>query len=487
MNDNIPPDSSQSNGNAYKWKALTTLAVGAMMATMDASITNIAFPTLTKTFNKELTTVMWISVAFVLTSTSAMLTLGKIADLVGRKRIYVLGTAVFTLALFACSLSQSIGQLIFFRIIQALGAAMCISCATAIVTEAFPAEEIGRGLGLLGVSVSVGFIIGPVLGGFLLNWFDWRSIFYIRVPLGLIALLMALLLLKEKRPAGGAIKLDLLGTLTSSVGLFCFVFGVSQIRRLGLDSPFVLLLIGSGLLILAVFVLVEHRVDNPIVDLTLFNNQRFSGSTLSLLVLFISAAPIVLILPFYLMQSIRLNPSQAGFILAVHSATTMLAGPACGWLSDRFGPTWFATIGAGLVTLSFALSRNFDLQTPVMTIIPVLILSGIGVGAFQPSNNSMIMGNVARDRLGTASALIATMRQVGISVGMALAGTVFAARQAVYESELTVKGISPTEISRIAIPPAFHDALFIAVLLGLAATFLSFVTGIRTKELKAQR
>jgi MFS family permease len=160
----------------------------------------------------------------------------------------------------------------------------------------------------------------------------------------------------------------------------------------------------------------------------------------------------------------------------------MLSGPACGWLSDRFGPTWFATIGAGLVTLSFALTRTFDLQTPVTTIVPVLILSGIGVGAFQPSNNSMIMGNVARDRLGTGSALIATMRQVGISVGMALAGTVFAARQAVYESELTLKGFSQAEISRVAIPPAFHDALLIAVLLGLAATLLSLITGIRAKR-----
>ncbi|MCD6298134.1 MAG: MFS transporter, partial [Deltaproteobacteria bacterium] len=150
--------------DTYKWKALLTVALGTIMATMDASITNIAFPVLTKVFKADLTTVVWVTVAYVLVSTSSMLIIGKIGDLMGRKRIYALGMGIFTLGLLACSMAHTIGQLIFFRSLQAVGAAMTISTSTAIVTEAFPKNEVGKGIGFLGMSVSLGFIMGPILG-----------------------------------------------------------------------------------------------------------------------------------------------------------------------------------------------------------------------------------------------------------------------------------------------------------------------------------
>ncbi len=237
--------------NTYKWKALVTVAMGTMMATVDASITNIAFPILTETFHAELTTVMWVTVAYILVSTSSMLVLGKTSDLVGRKRIYSLGMAIFTVGLIACSLSQSIGQLIFFRTLQALGAAMCVSCGTAIVTEAFPVKELGRSMGFLGVAVSLGFIIGPVVGGFLLHWLDWRSIFYVRAPLSFMVLVLALILLKKDKKPAHKVALDLRGTFASSAGIFSLVFGMSQIRNVGPGSFIVLFLIGLGTLFAA--------------------------------------------------------------------------------------------------------------------------------------------------------------------------------------------------------------------------------------------
>jgi EmrB/QacA subfamily drug resistance transporter len=259
----------------YKWKALVTVALGTMMATMDASITNIAFPVLTKVFKADLTTVVWVTVAYVLVSTSTMLIIGKIGDLMGRKRIYALGMGIFTLGLVVCSLAHTIGQLIFFRTLQAVGAAMTISTSTAIVTEAFPRNEVGRGIGFLGMSVSVGFILGPILGGFLLDWLDWRSIFYVRAPVSLMGFFLALFLLKMDQVRGGGIKLDLLGTLTSSAGIFLFVFGVSQIRQHGLSSSRVHLILGLGMIFLILFILVERQARDPIVDLGLFKNQVF--------------------------------------------------------------------------------------------------------------------------------------------------------------------------------------------------------------------
>jgi len=461
----------------YKWKALITVAMGSMMATVDASITNIAFPILTETFHAELTTVMWVAVAYILVSTSSMLVIGKISDLVGRKRIYSLGMGIFTVGLIACSLSQTIGQLIFFRTIQALGAAMSVSCGTAIVTEAFPVKELGRSMGFLGVAVSLGFLIGPVVGGFLLYWLDWRSIFYVRAPFSFIVLVLALTLLKKDERPVQTVTIDLLGTFASSLGIFSLVFGMSQIRNSGPGSFIVFLLIGLGILFFGIFVLIERYVRDPIVDLSLFKNRLFSRASLGLFLMFAAAPSYILIIPFYLLHGLGWSASQAGLLLAVHSMTTIVFGPISGWLSDRFGPSWFATIGASATTGAYLFMSAFTLHTPVRGIILALILMGVGTGMFQPPNNSTIMAATPRDRLGTASALIATLRQVGISLGMAFAGTLFAARRAIYQAALIKEGVEPEAITSLSIPPAFHDVLLVSACVGFAIVILSLFRG----------
>jgi len=471
-NDPLLAEKKSLRGLPDKWKILLTVAMGSIMATMDASITNISFPVLTRVFNAELTTVMWVSVAFVLVSTSCMLIIGKMSDHLGRKRIYVVGIALFTLGLVICALAQSIGQLIFFRALQAVGAAMAIACGTAIVTEAFPPNEVGKGLGSLGISVSLGFIAGPILGGLLLDWLDWRSIFYIRIPLGLVALLMAILFLKKDEPQQGEIRLDLLGTLTSSAGIFLFVFGFSQMKTYGPGSFVVHLLVGLGILLILLFVLIERRARNPIVDPSLFRNKVFSSAIWGLFLHFVGAPPYILIIPFYLMLGLHLAPSHAGLLMAATSVTTMVFGPVSGWLSDRFNPVWFAAIGAAAAAVAYVFMLGFDLQSTVGSIAPVFVLLGIGVGTFQPSNNSIVMGTASREHLSTASALIATQRQVGIAVGMAVVGTLFSARTESFHQALLREGMEATRASEMAIPLAFHDVLLLSIVINVLVVIL---------------
>jgi EmrB/QacA subfamily drug resistance transporter len=458
--------------NRNKWKVLITVAVTTMMATMDASITNIAFPVLTRVFRTDVSVVMWVTVAFVLVSTSSMLIIGKIGDMVGRKRIFLVGIAVFTLGLLACALAESIGQLIFFRALQAVGAAMTISCGAAIVTEAFPAHEVGKGLGSLGVSVSLGFIAGPIVGGPLLDFLDWRSIFYVRIPLGLAALLMAIVFLDKDQPKPGKLSLDLMGTLTSSAGIFLFVFGVSQVRAYGLASFRVLPLAGIGLALIVVFLFLERRARNPIVDPVLFKDKVFSSAMGALFLHFVAAPPYMLIIPFYLMLGLDMRASEAGLLMAATSVTTMVFGPVSGWLSDRFGRVWFAAMGAAAATLSLAFMLGFDLQSSVGNIAAVFVLLGVGAGTFQPANNSIIMGAVTREHLGTASALMATQRQVGIAVGMAVTGTLFSAWKDGYQEGLVKLGTDGTSASRTAIPLAFHDVLLVSILINVVVVVL---------------
>jgi EmrB/QacA subfamily drug resistance transporter len=472
---NIHPLFGTAKMNPNKWKILITVAVTTMMATMDASITNIAFPVLTRVFTTDVSVVMWVTVAFVLVSTSSMLIIGKIGDMVGRKRIFLAGIAVFTLGLLACALAESIGQLIFFRALQAVGAAMTISCGAAIVTEAFPPHEVGKGLGSLGVSVSLGFIAGPVIGGPLLDFLDWRSIFYVRIPLGLAAFLMAIVFLDKDQPRPGRLSLDLLGTLTSSAGIFLLVFGVSQMREHGPASLRVFPLAGIGLALIAVFVFFERRAQNPIVDPALFKDKVFSSAMGGLFLHFAAAPPYMLLIPFYLMLGLHMRATEAGLLMAATSVTTMVFGPVSGWLSDRFGRVWFASIGAAAATLSFVFMLGFDLQSSVGTIAAVFVLLGVGAGTFQPANNSIIMGAVSREHLGTASALMATQRQVGIAIGMAVSGTLFSAWKQAYQEGLVKLGTDGACASEMAIHMAFHDVLLISIFINVVVVVLSLL------------
>lgn len=451
----------------YKWKALLTVAMGTMMATMDASITTIAFPELTRVFRTDLSTVMWVVVGYILVSSSLMLILGKLSDSIGRSRIYTTGIAIFTVGLTACGLAQSITQLVLFRILQAVGAAMCVGCGTAIVTEAFPAGETGRGLGMLSISVSLGFILGPFVGGILLEWLDWRALFYVRIPVGLCTLIMAIVLLKKDTIQPGKIRLDILGTVISSAAIFCLVFGMGLIKTHGPAASAVLFFVSSGVILLIVFIWVERRAVNPIVDLALFKNKTFSYAMAGLFLFFLAGPAYVLLMPFYLLEALRLSPLETGMLLAVVSLTTLIASPISGAVSDRIGRRCPSSLGAAAAGAAFFFMLGFDLETRVWAIIPVLVLLGLGVGAFQPPNNSTIMSAAGSDHLGSASALIATERQVGISLGMALASAIFSARQEVHQDLLRLQDMDAAHVLRASIPPAFRDALLAAFILSL--------------------
>ncbi len=472
---------------SYKWKALLTVAMGTMMATMDVSITTIAFPELTRVFQTDLATVMWVVVAYILVSSSLMLVFGKISDFIGRTRIYTTGMAIFTLGMTACALAQNVEQIIIFRIIQAVGAAMSIACGTAIVTEAFPASETGKGLGLLSMSVSAGFILGPIIGGFLLEWLDWRSLFYTRAPIGIITFFMSLILLEKDKGRSEKMTLDVMGALTSSAGLFCLIFGMGQIKRHGATSPPVLIFLGCGIMILLLFVALERRATDPIIDLDLFKNRTFSFAMAGLLLFFLAVPPYILIMPFYLMEGINLSPLESGLLMAVVSMITMITSPISGALSDRFGPVWPSVFGAGATAAAFFCMLGFDLQTEITTIILILILLGLGVGAFQPPNNSTIMGAVERKRLGSASALIATERQVGISLGMAMAGAIFSTRQTLYQGVLRLEGWNEAQALRRSIPPAYQEVLLISVFLALGAMVFALLSARKKSKKKAEK
>jgi len=256
------------------------------------------------------------------------------------------------------------------------------------------------------------------------------------------------------------------------------VFAVSQIKEFGLQSPVFLGLIGAAIIGFALFIRIERRAADPVVDLAVFKSYTFTGSIASLFLLFVAAPGYILIMPFYLIQALHMSPAEAGLLMTVNAAVTLVVSPVSGIVSDRIGRAWLATTGAVLMVLAFVCMRGFDLTTGATTIIPVLILMGLGVGTFTTPNNSAIMGSVPKERIGTASALIATLRQVGISVGMACVGTLFSLSRGSHHMSLSEQHGSPNVVGELSITLGFHDVLLFSIGVGLLGVIASGLSGI---------
>jgi len=467
----------------YKWLALLTVSIGSFMSTLDSSIVNISFPRLTEVFHTDPSVVLWVSVAYLLVSVGLMLSVGRLGDVFGRKKFYCVGFAIFTVGLGLCSISQSIVQLIAARVVQGVGAAMTISLGTAIVTAAFPGQERGKSLGILSSVVSAGLLSGPVFGGLLLDTLGWRAVFFIRIPVGLLGLLMAWLILKEGKEKVTNFRFDIGGTATLFAGLSALLLFFNLGARSGFLSPAVLAMGTSSVISLILFIMIERRVSSPVVDLQLFRNRAFAGGNISLGIVFLAQASIVFLMPFYLMQGLGESASTAGLLIAITSGTSLLVAPVSGWLSDRQGPRLLCTMGVALVCLALFLLSRLSIDSGHLTIAARLVVLGIGIGLFSSPNNSAIMGSVPRDKLSTGSAMLATVRQIGMSTGVAIAGTIFASRQLFHAASLADEVVNPDILSRLAIIGGFEDTLVIATIISAVAIFASMARGKHQKTL----
>jgi len=463
----------QVSGRSYKWLALLTVSIGTFMATLDASIVNISLPRLSEVFDTEPSVVLWVTVAYLLVSVGLVLTVGKIGDLFGRKRVYIIGLTVFTVGLALCWISQSIVQLILSRILQAVGASMTAALSNAIVTDVFPDQERGKALGILGAVVSTGLLSGPVLGGFLLDALDWPSIFYVRVPVGIIGVVMALLLLKEQKGTSTALRFDWAGAVTLFGGFSCLLLFFNLGGKLGFTSIPVLALCAGTVVLLTLFVLIERKASQPILNLELLRNRVFASGIISMGIMFLAISANTFLMPFYLIKGVGHSAAQAGLLFAVISSTTLVIGPVSGWLSDKIGSRILCTAGMTFVSLALFLLSRLGPEATTPEILLRFVILGFGLGMFSAPNNSSIMGSVPRESLSTGSAMIATMRQVGMSIGIAIAGAIFTARQLVYSARLA-GDLAPDMVETLSLINAFQDSLLIATIICSIAIIASW-------------
>jgi EmrB/QacA subfamily drug resistance transporter len=396
------------------------------MATLDSSIVNISLPTIAHDFGVPLNgAIEWVIIAYLVATVAVLLTAGRLADIVGRKVVWSIGLIVFTVGSALCGAAQSLAFLIAMRAFQGIGGALIMAVSPAMLTNAFPANERGRALGLNAVVVALGISVGPTLGGIITAYFTWRWIFYVNVPVGIIGLIATLVLLTERMHRNPG-RFDPLGAVLLAIGLACLTAALSFGQELGWGSLPILSALIISIILLALLPFVELRASNPIISRSLLKNRVFSLSLLSLILNFMALFAVSFMLPFYLEQ-LRLFPTQvSGLLLTPLPLTIAVLAPFTGRLSDRIGSRWLAPAGMVIACIGLLALSTLDQNSSTSDIIWRLIVIGAGQAIFQSPNNSTLLGSAPQELQGSASGFLATGRTLGQSVSVALAGAVFA-------------------------------------------------------------
>ncbi len=405
---------------------MAAAATGVFLATIDGSIVNIALPTLETSLHTNFALVQWVVLAYMLTIATLMLSIGRLADMIGKKYIYLSGFIIFIIGSALCGLSNTIGMLIACRIFQAVGAAMTMALGTAIVTEAFPPTERGKAMGFIGLMVSVGAVAGPTLGGLILSRLTWHWLFFVNVPIGLIGVVMGFRFIPNRRHGGGE-KFDLAGAVALFFSMTGFLIGLTYGEASGFGSPLTIGLLGLFVVALVIFILIEKRSPQPMIDLTLFKGNLFSINLITGFLTFVCSAGTVLLMPFFLQNVLMFSPGLTGLLLAVVPLSMGITAIISGSLSDRFGSRPLCVLGLVVLMGGYlAVSTLSQDITPVGYALRFLPI-GIGMGLFQSPNNSAVMGTAPRHRLGVASGLLSLTRTLGQTTGLAIMGAIWAA------------------------------------------------------------
>lgn len=408
-----------------KWAVFALISVGTFMTTLDSSIVNISLPAIARSFHTPLGgTVEWVLIAYLLVIAATLLTFGRLADLAGRERVWVIGIGVFTVGSLLCGIAPSLPLLVVARAFQGVGGALIFAPAIALLVDAFPRSERGRALGLNAVIVSLGISTGPTLGGLITEHLSWRWIFFVNLPLGVAGVLVARRVLPFRPPRGRG-EFDVPGALTFGIGLAALCLGLSFGREWGWTSARSLAVLVVAAVALVAAVVVELRRRDPLVDVRMLASRVLGSALLSFLLSILALFAVGFLLPFYFEELRGFDPLRSGLLLTPYSLALAMVAPLSGTLADRVGSRWLAPVGLSLACAGLLLLAQVGMDSSAFDISWRLALSGIGQGLFLSPNTRTVMGAAAPEQTGIVSGLVATTRVVGQSLSVAVAGAVF--------------------------------------------------------------
>jgi EmrB/QacA subfamily drug resistance transporter len=432
----------QKTREANRYVVLVIVLVGVLMSVIDGVVVSIALPTITSSLGVDLVTSQWIMTGYMVTLTALLLFFGRLSERTGRTNLFTLGLAVFTLASLACGLARSLLQLIAFRVVQAVGAAMVFSISGAILFLIFPPQERGRAMGYLGSTVAVGSILGPILGGFLVDTLGWRAIFLINLPIGIVLVAFALVFLRRPEERAQSFEMDWLGTLTLAASLVSLMVLLSEISREGPALQTVVVTAAVFAMSTASFLLQERRCRRPLLDLGLFRIRRFLVPLCAMMLFFVATFMMNIAGPFYFQGVIGLRPTQVGLVYLIVPLVMVVASPLSGWLYDRLYWRHYGAVGMVTLTVCYTALGLLAPRYSLTGIVGVFVLLGLGSALFQSPNNTEVMNGLPKSRTAVASSVSATVRNLGMTLGVALASVMLTLqlRGGGYQGEVLLAG-----------------------------------------------
>jgi EmrB/QacA subfamily drug resistance transporter len=411
--------------SSRKWFVLLAVGLGTYMTALDSSVVNSIIPVITRDFKTDVATVEWIATTYLLVVSGLLLTFGRLGDLHGHKVNYLSGFVIFLGASVGCSFAPSTGWLIFFRAIQALGGAMLYANGPAILTASFPAQRRGLALGLQATMTYLGLTTGPSLGGWLTDAFGWRSIFFINVPVAILAVAVGIFAIPNDHQKGEKERFDLVGALMYMAGFSMLLFSLNRAHDWGWTSALTIGTLVFSIGLLWAFIAFEKRVEAPMLDLSLFRSATFNASVGSAVINYICMYSVMFLLPFYLIDGRGLTPSQSGLVLISQPLIMALVVPISGSLSDKIGTRRLTVTGMIIMAVGLAVISLSGASTPLWVTITGLVVNGLGIGIFISPNNSALMGSAPAGRQGIAAGMLASARSAGMALGVGMAGAIF--------------------------------------------------------------
>ncbi|WP_460958736.1 MFS transporter [Spirosoma litoris] len=472
----VSPAPTTTASSPNKWIILGTIMFGTFMSTLDSSIVNIALPTIRRELGAG-DNVEWIVLCYLLTTTSTLLIMGKLSDWVGRRQLYITGFCVFVLGSLLCGLAWNLWSLVGFRVLQGLGASMIYAIGPAIIGDAFAPQERGQALGLMGSVVAAGSSAGPVIGGLLLGKFGWSSIFFVNVPIGLMAIWRAWTILPES-PKVTNQRFDLVGAGLFLIGVTTLLTGLDfgPEPDYGWNDSLVIGLLSVGGVLLLAFLFWEMRVSDPMLRLSLFQIRPYTSAILAAFCGFVASGGNLFVIPFFLQQLLGLNPERAGLVLLAGPLTLSIVAPLGGYLSSRISTRWLSSIGLLITACGYFAFSFLNTSWDWKEVIWRSSLVSLGFGLFQSPNSSSALNAAPLSQRGIASSMIAFMRNLGFVVGIALAAAVWYSTRNHYGIEHQVTPETPA-----AQLLGMHYAYLVMAGLVLTGAIISFTRGKATQ------
>jgi len=450
-----------------KWWTLGAVAFGLFMIMLDNTVVFVALSAIQSDLHISTSELEWVVNGYALTFAVLMLTGGKLADLLGRRLIFIVGLTIFTASSLACGLATGATMLIGARVVQGVGSALMNPATLSIITATFPPRQRGTAIGIwVGVS-AMALAIGPLVGGILTEQINWSWIFFVNVPVGIVGIIVARLVIDESRDESEEQRLDLPGLLSSGAGLFALTYALIEGNNYGWSSGRILgsfVVAAAGL---ALFVVLEHRQRVPMLDLSLFKNRTFAGANTVMLLVALAMFGVFFFNSLYLQRILHYSAIETGATFLPMTVLIVLLAPVAGKFSDRIGSRWL--MAAGLLSLSASLISfsTLGIGSSFWEILPGLILGGIGMSLAMTPTTAAAMGSVPVDKAGVGSAVLNSMRQVGGSLGIALMGAIVAA-------SINVPETDPRVAQQFV--DGYRNALHVAAGIALAGAFVAVAT-----------